>query len=131
VQDAIFIAAPPGIEWPLTMESLSQRLEEQLPGVQIFPPKQGAASGKRYLPFEVTLDGQVRHATYFDRSHLILNDGPPALWAGTIIWFLALLPPGMPAVAMVENNPEEVVPIPAAADAEAIHALLDGLANAD
>jgi hypothetical protein len=130
VQDAIFIAAPPKTEWPLTMDTLGQRLPEQFPQVQVFPPQQGAASGKHYIPFEVTLDGEVRHGTFFDRSHLILNDGPPALWADTIAWFLRLLPPGTPAVAMVEVNPEQVVAIPPAADAAAIRALLDELIDA-
>lgn len=130
MEDAILVAAPPGTEWPLTMENLGRRLAEQLPEVRVFPAKQGAASGKQYIPFEVTLEGEVRHGTYFDRSHLILNDGPPELWADTIVWFLALLPPGTPAVAMVETNPEDVVPIPPAADAETIRALLDELVDA-
>lgn len=129
MQDSIFIAAPQGTSWPLALETFGTRFEQQWPEARIFPPERGGASNEDYINFQVTLDGQLRTGSYFDRSTLILRDGPPQVWAETITWFLRLLPAGTPAVAMCESNPEEVRPIPANSDTETIRRLLEALAN--
>ncbi|MFF4751471.1 hypothetical protein ACWD5R_05530 [Streptomyces sp. NPDC002514] len=83
------------------------------------------------LDFQLDLEGMTRTVSYYDHSNLILGDGDPEFWADTIVWFLGLLPADADAVAMVEVNPEHTAPIPPRADAETIHALLEGLAEAE
>jgi hypothetical protein len=62
---------------------------------------------------------------------LILCDGPPELWADTIVWFLSQLPSDAAVVAMVESSPEQIAPVPRTADPAAVRDLLDQLAHAD
>lgn len=128
MQDAIFIAASPGTSWPLTIEEFEVRIRERYPEV-LTSAKYEPVGDHDYLAFEVDLDGERRHGSYFDRSHLILSDAPPAFWTDTIVWFLALLPAGTPAVAMVETNPD-TVPVPPGATADGVRELLDALAEA-
>lgn len=130
MHDAIYIAAPPGTTWPLDLDTLDQRLQEYLPDLRAYL-KHAPVTDKDYLDFETTLAGEPRHGTYFDRSHLILRDGPPAFWAATIAWFLSLLPQDTQAVAMLEANPEHLAPIPTAATAEQIQDLLETLEHAE
>lgn len=129
MQDAIFIAAPPGTSWPLDMQTLGLRLRDQLPDVHVSAPRQAGSSGEDYIDFQATVDGQLRTGSYFDRATLILRDGPPELWADTIVWFLAQLSGGATAVAMVESNPEQVAPVPPTATAAEVRALLEQLAD--
>ncbi|GGR00830.1 hypothetical protein [Kitasatospora griseola] len=124
----IFVAAPEGTTWPLRGRQVEQRLETRFPGVQVWH-KYAPVSRSAYIDFEIDVDGEPRHGSYFDHRHLILRDAEPEAWAGTIAWFLGLLPPGAHAVAMVESNPDEIRPIPAAVTVQQIADLLDGLAN--
>ncbi len=125
----IFIAAPPNARWPLTLDGVEGQLRQRFSDVEIFR-RHAAVSDRDYLDFQITVDGLIRISSYFDDGRLILNDGSSADWADTIVWFLGLLPPGTPAVAMIEENPDETAVIPPGAKAQAIEALLDGLAGA-
>jgi hypothetical protein len=128
MQGTIFIAAPPGTRWPLTLDGVERQLRQRFPDVATFR-RHAAVSDTDYIDFQVTVDGLVRVSSYFDDGKLILNDGSSADWADTIVWFLGLLPPGTPAMAMIEENPDDIAPVPPAATAAAIEALLDGLAG--
>ncbi|MFJ8443399.1 hypothetical protein [Kitasatospora griseola] len=126
--DTIFVAAPEGTTWPLSGQDVERLLEARFPGVRIWH-RYAPVSRSGYLDFEITVDGEPRHGSYVDHRHLILRDAEPGFWADDIAWFLGLLPPGTYAVAMVESNPDETRSIPAAATAQHIADLLDGLAN--
>ncbi|MFF0390495.1 hypothetical protein ACFYS8_17660 [Kitasatospora sp. NPDC004615] len=126
--NAIYIAAPEGITWPLSGQDVERHLETRFPDVQIWH-KYAPVSRSAYLDFEIDIDGEPRHGSYFDHRHLILRDAEPGFWADTIAWFLGLLPPGTNAVAMVESNPDEIRPVPAVATIRQITDLLDGLAS--
>jgi hypothetical protein len=128
MQGTIFIAAPPGTVWPLSLDHVEQQLRQRFPGVQTFR-RHAPVAGTDYCDFQLTVDGLVRVGSYFGDGTLILNDGSSRDWADTIVWFLGLLPPGTPAVAMIEENPDEIVPVPAAATVNEVEALLDGLAG--
>ncbi|QUQ66151.1 hypothetical protein [Kutzneria sp. CA-103260] len=128
MQGTIFIAAPPGTTWPLSLDDVEQQLRQRLPGVRTFH-RHAAVSNTDYIDFQVTVDGLLSISSYFAGGTLILRDGSAADWADTIEWFLGLLPPGTPAVAMIEENPDEIVPVPLDATAAAIEALLDALAG--
>jgi hypothetical protein len=130
VNDAIYIAAPPGTHWPLDLDTLDLRLQERFPDLRAFL-KHAPVRDQDYLDFQTTLEGLPRHGTYFDRTHLILRDAPASLWAETIAWFLSLLPPDAEAVAMLETNPEHTAPMPRTATPEQITALLDELEQAE
>ncbi|MEU1475816.1 hypothetical protein ACFYZ8_01320 [Streptomyces sp. NPDC001668] len=122
MQDAIFIAAPPGTSWPLTVEEFETRILDRYAEAMCTLEQPGR--GQDCLAFEVDLDDERRHGLHFDRSYLVLKDAPPVFWADTVVWFLGLLPPGAPAVAMVETNPD-TPPIPPGATAEDVRALLN------
>ncbi|MGW3124575.1 hypothetical protein ACWDBW_47050 [Streptomyces sp. NPDC001107] len=128
MQDGIFIAAPPGTDWPLTMEEFEARIRERCPDV-LCTSKHAVIGDEDYLAFEADIDDERRHGSYFDHAQLILRDAPPAFWADTIVWFLSLLPAGTPAVAMVETNPD-IAPVPPGASADEIRNLLEGLQDA-
>jgi hypothetical protein len=130
MQDAIFIAAPPGTSWPLTCQDVEQHLQARFPHARTFQ-KFAPVSSKNYVDFEVTLGDMARHGSYFDNSNLILRDGSPEFWADTIVWFLSLLPTGTSAVAMVEGNPELIEPIAVGASQDEIQDLLESLIEAE
>jgi hypothetical protein len=56
-----------------------------LPDVRVSAPRQAGSGGEDYIDFQATVDGQLRTGSYFDRATLILWDGPPQLWADTIV----------------------------------------------
>ncbi|MFJ4676971.1 hypothetical protein [Kitasatospora sp. NPDC088783] len=126
MQDAIFVAAPEGTSWPLSVHDVEQQLQTRFPGIRTWH-KYAPVSRCDYVDFEITADGEARHGSYFDRRHLILRDGTPEFWADTIAWLLALLPAATPAIAMVESNPDVMPPIPAGASTQQITDLLDSL----
>ncbi|MFJ5927653.1 hypothetical protein ACIQF6_34165 [Kitasatospora sp. NPDC092948] len=126
--NAIYIAAPEGTTWPLSGQDVERRLETRFPDVQTWH-KYAPVSRSAYIDFEIDIDGERRHGSYFDHRHLILRDAEPQFWADTVAWFLGLLPPGTNAVAMVESNPDEIRPVPAAATTRQIADLLDSLAS--
>lgn len=130
MNDAIFIAAPPGTSWPLDLDTLDRRLQERFADVRA-SLKHAPVRDQDYLEFQTTIDGLPRHGSYFDRTHLILRDGPPALWADTVAWFLSLLPLDAEAVVMLETNPEHVAPLSRTAVPDQITALLEELERAE
>lgn len=130
MNDAIYIAAPPGTTWPLDLDTLDQRLQERFADLRAFL-KHAPVRDQDYLEFQTTLEGLPRHGSYFDRTHLILRDGPPSLWADTVVWFLSLLPADAEAVVMLETNPEHVAPLSRTAGPEQISALLEELERAE
>jgi len=129
VQDRIIIGALPPASWPLSIDTVERHLQQRFASIRFFRETM-RPTGEDTLEFYMEINGQVRTGCYFDRRMLNLSDGPPEVWAEHIVWFLGLLPPGTPAVAMVEVNPD-VVPIPVGADADAIRDLLNGLIFAD
>jgi hypothetical protein len=99
----LYLAAPPGHRWPLTLDELTDRLRQRFPGALI-SRRTSSVTRNDVLDFDVTLDdGEMRHGTYVDGGKLTLSDGTPSDWADTLAWFLSLLPEGTPAVAMVEE----------------------------
>lgn len=106
---SLFVAAPPGVQWPLSLDEVEAHLRHRFPDALITRETM-ATSGEPYLDFDVRLaDGMPRHGVYVERGNLVLSDGLPADWADTIAWFLGLLPPRTPTVVMVEDEP---VPVP-------------------
>jgi hypothetical protein len=124
---SLFIAAPQGARWPLTLDEVEAHLRQRFPDA-VITRETMATSGEPYLDFHVRLaDGTPRQGVYVERGNLVLSDGLPADWAETIAWFLGLLPPGTPTVVMVEDNPVPV-PLPEATTTpEAIQELLENL----
>jgi hypothetical protein len=109
VSGSLFVVAPPGAQWPLSLGDVETHLRQRFPDALVFHDTY-ATSGEPYLRFQVRLaDGEERRGLYAQRGDLILKEGFPADWADTIAWFLGLLPPGTPTVVMVEDNP---VPVP-------------------
>ena len=101
----LFLGAPEGQSWPLSLDDVEPRLRERFPEAHI-ARKTSRVTGKTRLTFSVRLpDGQPRHGIYVDQDNLALSDGDPAVWADTIAWFLGLLPPGTRTVAMRGEGP--------------------------
>ncbi|TYC68125.1 hypothetical protein EH183_40320 [Streptomyces sp. CB01881] len=126
MQDAVFIAAPPGTAWPLSREDAERHLLARYPDLQSWY-KHAPVSDTDYLDFEVELDGTARHGSYFERSHLIRRDGGPAFRADTVAWFRQLLPAGTPVVVMTESNPDVVLTLLLDASPQEIGELLQAL----
>ena len=125
----IFIAAPPGATWSLSIDEVHHWLTEHFSEPQISPTTSTTHTGNTYLPFEVDIDGVMRHGLYEDGKQLVLEDGSSEFWADTIVQFLRLLPPDSQAVALVEVNEDDFARIPRGADAASIVAVLDRLAG--
>ncbi|GII26451.1 hypothetical protein [Planosporangium mesophilum] len=124
---SLFIAAPPGVQWPLSLDDVEAFLRQRFPDAMI-TRETLATSGEPYLDFDVRFpDGMTRHGVYVERGSLMLSDGTPADWADTIAAFLALLPPGTPTAVMVEDEPVPV-PLPEGTTTpDAIRELLESL----
>jgi hypothetical protein len=105
--DTLIVAAAQGTAWPLDLDQAEAALRQRFPaaifGRYTIPP-----SGRTYLSFDVELNGMPRHGIYVEGGNLSLSDGSPDDWADTIAWFLSLLPPGTPTVALAERNPDLV-----------------------
>jgi hypothetical protein len=127
VSGNLYVGAPQGQQWPLTLDVAEAHLRQRFPDAPISRETM-AVTGEPYLSFDVQLaDGVTRHGIYVDRDNLALSDGTPADWADTIAWFLGLLPAGTPTVVMVEEEPVPV-PLPAATTTpDAIRELLESL----
>jgi hypothetical protein len=109
VSGNLYIGAPQGQPWPLTLDQVEPQLRRRFPDAYITRETM-AVTGEPYLSFDVQLaDGVTRHGIYVDRDNLAVSDGTPADWADTIAWFLTLLPDGTSSVVMAEDNP---VPVP-------------------
>jgi hypothetical protein len=124
----LYVAAPEGQQWPMDLDAAEASLRQHWPDIRLSRPT-SAVNGQRYLSFDVVVDGAARYGTYADRFCLTLAEGSPQVWADTIVWFLGLLPAGTAAVAMAEEDPERIVPVPPAASAEQIRELYEGLAG--
>ncbi|MGW7586621.1 hypothetical protein ACWGKU_33520 [Kitasatospora sp. NPDC054768] len=124
--DTIHLAAAPGTTWVLSPQDAENHLRARFPDLQAWQ-EQAPASGKDYVTFQVDLDGTSRRGSYFERGHLILDDGDADLWADTAAWFLGLLPADARAVTMIESNPDSVRALPPGADAAQIREILQSL----
>jgi hypothetical protein len=125
--DTIFIAAAPATTWPLDLTGFGERLRDRWPEVRL-TARPALAPNHGRLAFELDIDGERRHGTYFDRRYLVLEDGTPRFWAETIAWFLALLPADAQVVCLTEAVPEPV-PLRRDADADQVVAVLESLAG--
>lgn len=110
--DDLYLGAPEGQAWPLSIEQVEPRLRERFPDSAILR-KTSLVTRKTRLSFTIPFpDGNRRHGIYIDHDNLALSDGEVADWADTIAWFLGLLPPGTPCVAMRGEGPV-FTPLPA------------------
>jgi hypothetical protein len=101
----LFLGAPQGQRWPLSLDDVEPRLRERFPDAYI-QRRGSAVTGKSRLSFTVRLGDDVpRHGIYVDHDNLALSDGNADVWAETIAWFLSLLPPGTRTVAMRGEGP--------------------------
>jgi hypothetical protein len=100
------------------MASLESQLRTRWPEVHT-AARHSSATDEDYLAFELDLDGERRHGSYFDRKYLLLEDGTPTFWAETITWFLALLPSDAHVVCMTDAVPEPI-PMPRHANADQV-----------
>jgi hypothetical protein len=103
--DKLVVAAPQGTTWPFDLDRAEAALRERFPDA-ILCRHTGAATRQTYVSFDVQIDGVPRHGIYVEGGNLTLSDGSPDDWADTIAWFLSLLPPGTPTVALAERNPD-------------------------
>ena len=109
--EGIYIVAPEGTAWPLTVPEVHEQVLARWPGAFAEVVDIG---GHACLSFDVDVDGQSRNGLYVEGSNLGLRDGSPRIWAETIAWFLALLPPDAPVVCALEAVP---TPVPLRRDA--------------
>jgi hypothetical protein len=101
----LFLGAPQGQSWPLSLDDVEPRLRERFPDAYI-QRRESAVTGKSRLSFTVRLaDGTPRHGIYVDRDNLALSDGDATVWADTIAWFLSLLPSDTRTVVMRGEGP--------------------------
>lgn len=107
----IFVAAPPGEPWHVTLDQVEGWLRERWPDVFILR-KHINRFDRDYLSFDATVESESRHGNFFDRHQLTLEDGSPEVWADSISWFLSRLPAGSRAVGALEHVPEPS-PMPA------------------
>ncbi|MFD4904223.1 hypothetical protein [Kitasatospora purpeofusca] len=124
--DTIHLGAAPGTTWTLSPHDAEDHLRARFPGLQTWNER-APASGKEYVTFQVDLGGESRRGSYFERGHLILDDGDADLWAETAAWFLALLPPDARTVAMIDSNPDSVRTVPPGADTAQVREILQSL----
>jgi hypothetical protein len=125
MRDGIFIAAAPGSTWPLSLDSFAARLRARWADV-VTVARHAAATNQDYLAFEVDLEGERRHGSFFDGRYLVLEDGTPSFWADTMAWFLSLLPVDASVVCMTESVPEPV-PLARQASSAEIVAVLESI----
>ncbi len=124
--DKIYVAAPEQVRWPLTLDQVEAALRSHLPTATV--ARQHAVVGDHdYLSFVVPADDQDRHGLYIEPGNLTLLYGSPTDWAPTSEWFLTLLPAGPAAIALVESNTANPIPVPDGATADQIRDLLDRL----
>ncbi|GIH03951.1 hypothetical protein Rhe02_20180 [Rhizocola hellebori] len=121
----LYVAAPEGQTWPIDLDDAEASIRRRWPNARFERPS-SAVTGGSYLSFDVVVGGMPRYGTYVSRSHLTLSQGSPQDWAETIVWFLQLLPPGTPALAMAEDNPE-LEPVPSGASVQDVIDLYERL----
>ena len=122
--DDLFLGAPQGQTWPLSVDDVEPLLVGRFPDV-IIERRTSAVTGKQRLSFSVGFpDGNRRHGIYVDHDNLALSDGQIGDWADTIAWFLEQLPPGTPTVVMRGEGPNVVNLPPQIRSPEGINAFL-------
>ncbi|MEU4587077.1 hypothetical protein AB0F92_34295 [Kitasatospora aureofaciens] len=124
--DTIHLGAAPGTTWALSPLEAEDHLRARFPDLQA-GQEHSPTTGKNYVSFYVELAGESRHGAYFERGHLVLDDGDADLWADTAAWFLGLLPADARAVAMIESSPDSVRTIPPGADTAQVREILQSL----
>jgi hypothetical protein len=129
MDEGLFLGTPPGQSWPLTATALEEQLRQRFPGAFTRRATSGV-TGAEALDFEVPLaDGDTHGGSYTETGVLALTDGPPHLWADTMVWFLRLLPPTEPVYAMREDNPTPTpLPTEARTDPDALASFFENLA---
>jgi hypothetical protein len=123
---SLFLAAAPGTTWTLPAETFEEQLRRRFPDAQVHHADSRVAD-EHYIIFSVPLDGMPRGGNYSVGHTLVVNDGTPAEWADTLAWFLSLLPTDSGVVAMAENNPRTIVPVPRDSDAAYLQPLFEQL----
>jgi hypothetical protein len=123
---ALFLAAPPGTVWMLPAENFEEQLRRRFLEVRI-RRADSSISDAHYVIFNVPLDGIPRSGGYTVGRDLNVDDGTPAEWADTLVWFISLLPSESGVVAMAENNPQTIVPVPRDIDAAQLQSLFEQL----
>ncbi|GAA0561526.1 hypothetical protein GCM10010172_50910 [Paractinoplanes ferrugineus] len=128
MDDGLFLGAPPGHAWPLPATTLRTRLRERYPDAPLRLTESRVTSAMA-LDFEIPLaDGDTHGGSYSETGVLALSDGSAELWADTMLWFLALLPPAAPVFAMREDNPTPTpLPPESRTDAAALTRFFAGL----
>jgi hypothetical protein len=123
---ALYLLAPEGQTWPIDLETAQKYLQEHWPEAYV-SRQTSAVTGEPYLSFDVEIGGMQRWGTYSARTHcLTLTSGRPADWAETIVWFLSLLPSGVPADAMADGD-FKLVPVSRGASVQEITELYEKL----
>jgi len=125
MRTTIFLSPPEGDTWPLDIDAAEPYFRDRWRGINPIRGE-GHPATKRLLDFDVTLDAQRVSVVYQDGGPLVLNDGTPAQWADTIVWFLSLLPADASIVTMTEHNPTPV-PLDRNATADDTRRVLDSL----
>jgi hypothetical protein len=124
---SLFLAAPPGTTWTLSAETFEEQLRRRLPDAWVHHVDSPVAD-EHYIKFNMLVDGMPRGGSYSVGQTLVVKDGTPAEWAVTLVWCLFLLPPDSGVVAMAENNPRTIVPVPRDTDATRFQSLFERLA---
>jgi hypothetical protein len=100
----LYLGPPQGYPWPLSVPALEAALRVRFPDM-LAVVRPSAVIPDQVLSFEVALaDGEKRRGTFTSSGVLSLSDGTPEDWADTIAWYLSLLPPETPVIAMVEDD---------------------------
>jgi hypothetical protein len=111
--------------WNLTIEAFQRHLAAYRPDARSEVLSQ--AIGGEHLSFYLGSDAGQHDGAYFPGQQLILWDGPVDYWAGLIVWFLGLLPPGAATECFLEAVaiPQELPRTATAADVTGILTDLD------
>jgi hypothetical protein len=122
----LYLVAPEGQLWPIDLNAAEAHFRRHWPEVHV-DRQISKVTGLPYLSFDVVIDGMDRYGTYSEHPHcLTLSQGSARDWAGTIAWFLSVLPEGVPAMAMADGD-FRLVPVPAGASVQEITELYERL----
>jgi hypothetical protein len=108
----LYFGPGPGASWPLTIAAVEAALQQRFPSAR-FVHRTMPTNQQPYLRFELDPgDGELRKGTFGSNGVLSLSDGTPEVWAGTIAWYLSLLPPATSVYAFVEESSTDPSPVP-------------------
>jgi hypothetical protein len=120
----LYLAAPEGKSWPIDLEAAEGHFRHRWPDAYM-SRQVSAVTGQPYLTFDLV---NGLRGIYSAHTHcLSLSEGSPEDWAETIVWFLSLLPKGVPVVAMADGD-FRLVPVGPAASVPEIKELYERLA---